>query len=101
VISRCGCELEVLPSSVESTMPAPQFLPAPALLCSACLQPDTSKPRVRGYHDEYQPPRANAPLSIAAAAKQVCGRDIVEMMGGQATRMWLAAAVEMLQPLMC
>jgi len=35
------------------------------------LQPDTSKPRVKGYYDEYQPPAANAVISIASAAKQV------------------------------
>lgn len=35
------------------------------------LQPDTTKPRVRGYYDEYQPPQPSAALSLAAAAKQV------------------------------
>ena len=34
-------------------------------------QPDTSKPRVKGYYDEYQPPTPGAALSIASAAKQV------------------------------
>lgn len=34
------------------------------------FQPDTSKPRVKGYYDEYQPPAANAVISIANAAKQ-------------------------------
>ena len=44
----------------------------PASAClPACLQPDTRKPRVQGYHAEYEPPRASATLSIAAAAKQV------------------------------
>lgn len=36
-------------------------------------QPDTSKPRVKGYHDEYQPPAANAVISISSAAKEVRG----------------------------
>ena len=54
------------------------------LLCSACLQPDTSKPRVRGYYNEYQAPRAKAPLSIAAAAKQVRGEGTLRYLGGQA-----------------
>lgn len=39
----------------------------------ADLQPDTSKPRVKGYHSEYQPPAANAVISISSAAKQVRG----------------------------
>ncbi|KAL4451782.1 hypothetical protein ABPG75_007444 [Micractinium tetrahymenae] len=34
------------------------------------FRPDTSKPRVKGYYDEYQPPAANAVISISAAAKQ-------------------------------
>ncbi|EFN55803.1 hypothetical protein CHLNCDRAFT_52023 [Chlorella variabilis] len=34
------------------------------------FQPDTSKPRVKGYYDEYHPPKAHAPISIAHAAKQ-------------------------------
>ncbi|KAI7837508.1 hypothetical protein COHA_008644 [Chlorella ohadii] len=34
------------------------------------FQPDTSKPRVKGYYNEYQPPQPNAALSIAGAAKQ-------------------------------
>lgn len=38
---------------------------------AAALQPDTRKPRVKGYHDEYQPPAANAVISISSAAKQV------------------------------
>ncbi|PRW56897.1 hypothetical protein C2E21_4317 [Chlorella sorokiniana] len=34
------------------------------------FQPDTSKPRVKGYYNEYQPPQPSATLSIAGAAKQ-------------------------------
>ena len=34
------------------------------------FRPDTSKPRVIGYYDEYQPPAPAAPLSIAQAARQ-------------------------------
>lgn len=33
--------------------------------------PDTSKPRLMGYYEEYKPPEGHARLSISSALKEV------------------------------